>query len=127
MWLARSRGSSVWASPCRFTMTPMPSLVGIGTSPSTLPKQPETKLPGHGVLYIHCTDADRVAEEWRQAGVEVDGPRDEDYGKREGSPPTLTATWSALAVPSAEVLPNRVRCDGGAAELPTTRSQTADD
>jgi uncharacterized glyoxalase superfamily protein PhnB len=26
-----------------------------------------------------------VAEEWREAGIEVDGPRDEDYGKREGS------------------------------------------
>ena len=42
-------------------------------------------LPGHGSLYIHCQDANRVAEEWRQAGIEVDGPRDEDYGKREGS------------------------------------------
>jgi hypothetical protein len=41
--------------------------------------------PGHGGLYIHCQDADRVAEEWRQAGIQVDGPRDEDYGKREGS------------------------------------------
>ena len=45
----------------------------------------EDELPGHGALYIHCQDADRVAEEWRQAGIEVDGPRDEDYGKREGS------------------------------------------
>ena len=26
-----------------------------------------------------------MAEEWRRAGIEVDGPRDEDYGKREGS------------------------------------------
>lgn len=43
------------------------------------------EVPGHGALYIHCQDADRVAEEWRQAGLEVDGPRDEDYGKREGS------------------------------------------
>jgi uncharacterized glyoxalase superfamily protein PhnB len=43
------------------------------------------ELPGHGVLYIHCQEADLVAEEWRQAGIEVDGPRDEDYGKREGS------------------------------------------
>jgi uncharacterized glyoxalase superfamily protein PhnB len=43
------------------------------------------ELAGHGALYIHCHDADRVAEEWRQAGLEVDGPRDEDYGKREGS------------------------------------------
>jgi catechol 2,3-dioxygenase-like lactoylglutathione lyase family enzyme len=40
---------------------------------------------GHGALYIHCQDADRVAEEWRRAGIEIDGPRDEDYGKREGS------------------------------------------
>jgi hypothetical protein len=41
--------------------------------------------PGHGVLYIHCQDANRVADEWRQAGIDVDGLRDEDYGKREGS------------------------------------------
>jgi catechol 2,3-dioxygenase-like lactoylglutathione lyase family enzyme len=40
---------------------------------------------GQAALYIHCQDADRVAEGWRQAGIEVDGPRDEDYGKREGS------------------------------------------
>ncbi|MGD0311598.1 MAG: VOC family protein [Acidimicrobiales bacterium] len=45
----------------------------------------EGELPGHGALYIHCQDADRVAEEWTQAGLEVDGPRNEDYGKREGS------------------------------------------
>jgi hypothetical protein len=42
-------------------------------------------LPGQGALYIHCREADRVAEAWRLAGIEVDGPRDEDYGKREGS------------------------------------------
>ncbi len=41
--------------------------------------------PGQGALYLHCHDADRVAEEWTQVGIEVDGPRDEDYGKREGS------------------------------------------
>ncbi len=45
----------------------------------------ERELPGQGVLYIHCQDAGRVAEEWRGAGIEVDGPRDEDYGKCEGS------------------------------------------
>ncbi len=43
------------------------------------------ELPGCGALYIHCQDADRVAEEWREAHIEVDGPRNEDYGKREGS------------------------------------------
>jgi uncharacterized glyoxalase superfamily protein PhnB len=43
------------------------------------------EVPGGGALYIHCQDADRVSEEWRHAGIEVDGPRDEDYGKREGS------------------------------------------
>jgi uncharacterized glyoxalase superfamily protein PhnB len=46
---------------------------------------PGGQAPVHGALYIHCHDADRVAEEWRQAGIEVDGPWDEDYGKREGS------------------------------------------
>jgi len=45
----------------------------------------EDDLPGHGALYINCRDADRVAEEWRKVGIEVVGPRDEDYGKREGS------------------------------------------
>jgi Glyoxalase/Bleomycin resistance protein/Dioxygenase superfamily len=40
--------------------------------------------PGRGALYLHCQDADRVAEAWRQAGLDVDGPRDEDYGKRAG-------------------------------------------
>ncbi len=43
------------------------------------------QVPGHGVLYIHCQSADQVADEWRAAGIEVDGPRDTDYGKREGS------------------------------------------
>jgi len=41
--------------------------------------------PGGGSLYIHCEDADQVADEWRKAGLEVIGPKDEDYGKREGS------------------------------------------
>ena len=63
----------------------MPSPTGIGTSRSTLPRRSEDEPAGHGALYIHCQDADRVAEEWRQAGMDVDGPRDEDYGKREGS------------------------------------------
>ncbi len=43
------------------------------------------ELSGQAALYAHCQDANRVADEWRQAGIEVDGPRDEDYGKREGS------------------------------------------
>lgn len=43
------------------------------------------ELPGHGALYMHCQDADRMAEEWQRAGISVDGPQDQDYGKREGS------------------------------------------
>jgi uncharacterized glyoxalase superfamily protein PhnB len=43
------------------------------------------QLPGQGALFIHCQDADRVAEDWARRGIEVNGPRDEDYGKREGS------------------------------------------
>ena len=40
--------------------------------------------PGGGSLYIHCEDADEVADAWRKAGLDVTGPVDEDYGKREG-------------------------------------------
>jgi len=36
------------------------------------------------VLYIHVEDADQLAASWRAAAVTVEGPRDEDYGKREG-------------------------------------------
>ena len=45
----------------------------------------DDEVAGNGVLYIHCREADRMAEEWSEAGIDVDGPRDEDYGKREGS------------------------------------------
>jgi uncharacterized glyoxalase superfamily protein PhnB len=36
------------------------------------------------VLYIHVENADKLAADWRAAGVSIDGPRNEDYGKREG-------------------------------------------
>lgn len=41
--------------------------------------------PTHHVamLYIHVDDAFALADEWRQAGVEVIGPV--DYGKREAT------------------------------------------
>jgi catechol 2,3-dioxygenase-like lactoylglutathione lyase family enzyme len=42
-------------------------------------------VPGGSSLYIHCENADEVADEWRKAGLEVVGPKDEEYGKREGS------------------------------------------
>jgi catechol 2,3-dioxygenase-like lactoylglutathione lyase family enzyme len=41
--------------------------------------------PAPGKLYVHCEDADELADAWRKAGLEVKGPQDEDYGKREGS------------------------------------------
>jgi hypothetical protein len=37
-----------------------------------------------GALYIHVEDADQFVADWRTAGATVEGPRDEDYGKREG-------------------------------------------
>jgi hypothetical protein len=49
----------------------------------TLPVGDEA--PGVGALYVHCDDAQRLATEWRTAGLEVFGPQDFDYGKREGS------------------------------------------
>jgi uncharacterized glyoxalase superfamily protein PhnB len=36
------------------------------------------------VLYIHVDDADELAGRWRNAGIEVQGPENQDYGKREG-------------------------------------------
>ena len=48
----------------------------------------QTDSPGiarTGSIYMHVDDADRLATAWRQAGVEVVGPEDFDYGKREGS------------------------------------------
>ena len=40
---------------------------------------------GSGALYIHVDDADRLAADWRAAGMNVIGPDDYDYGKHEGS------------------------------------------
>jgi predicted enzyme related to lactoylglutathione lyase len=36
------------------------------------------------VLYVHVDDADEVAERWRKVGMDVAGPENQDYGKREG-------------------------------------------
>jgi uncharacterized glyoxalase superfamily protein PhnB len=40
---------------------------------------------GAAVLYLHVDDADQLADDWRKAGLDVVGPEDYDYGKREGS------------------------------------------
>ena len=50
-----------------------------------LTRAEETVTPGNGALYIHCDDADLLAADWRKAGLEVIGPEDQEYGKREGS------------------------------------------
>ena len=34
---------------------------------------------------MHVDDADRLADQWRDAGIDVTGPLDFEYGKREGS------------------------------------------
>jgi catechol 2,3-dioxygenase-like lactoylglutathione lyase family enzyme len=41
--------------------------------------------PKIGSLYMHVYDVDQLADEWRKAGLEVFGPADYEYGKREGS------------------------------------------
>jgi catechol 2,3-dioxygenase-like lactoylglutathione lyase family enzyme len=41
--------------------------------------------PGAGAIYMHVDDADALADEWRKSGVELKGPQDFEYGKREGS------------------------------------------
>ena len=35
-------------------------------------------------IYLHVDDADELAADWRKAGLDVAGPEDTDYGKREG-------------------------------------------
>ena len=43
-----------------------------------------SEAPKTSVLYIHVDDADALAQRWRQAGMDVDAPENQDYGKREG-------------------------------------------
>ena len=45
----------------------------------------EPKDCGGGALYLHVDDAERLADDWMRAGFTIDGPRDEEYGKREGA------------------------------------------
>lgn len=41
--------------------------------------------PGGGAVYLLVGDADQLADDWREAGVEVVGAEDFGWGKREGS------------------------------------------
>jgi predicted enzyme related to lactoylglutathione lyase len=50
-----------------------------------LARRENDDLERAGSLYIHCDDANELADEWRKAGLDVTGPKDEEYGKREGS------------------------------------------
>ncbi len=68
-------------------------------------------VAGQGVLYIHCQDADRVADEWRQAGIEVDALRNEDYGKREGSISDPDGNVIRFGSPIPRVAPSRAPGD----------------
>ena len=45
----------------------------------------ETESPGGGSLYLHVDDAEKLADEWRAAGVEFVEPQDKEWGKYEGS------------------------------------------
>jgi uncharacterized glyoxalase superfamily protein PhnB len=41
--------------------------------------------PQLGVVYLHVDDADQLAADWRKAGLEVSGPENYEWGKREGT------------------------------------------
>jgi catechol 2,3-dioxygenase-like lactoylglutathione lyase family enzyme len=45
-------------------------------------ENPDTHMTGR--LYIHVDDADELAADWRKAGMDVLGPENQEYGKREG-------------------------------------------
>lgn len=40
---------------------------------------------GPSAVYLHVDDAEAVAREWRLAGLDVEGPENQDYGKAEGT------------------------------------------
>jgi catechol 2,3-dioxygenase-like lactoylglutathione lyase family enzyme len=44
----------------------------------------ESDVHTTSTLYLHVDDADELAAAWRRAGMEVVGPDNQDYGKREG-------------------------------------------
>jgi uncharacterized glyoxalase superfamily protein PhnB len=44
---------------------------------------PERSTPA--TIFLHVNNVDQLVADWRKAGVEVDGPEDQDYGLREGS------------------------------------------
>jgi catechol 2,3-dioxygenase-like lactoylglutathione lyase family enzyme len=67
-----------------------------------------TARRGHGTIYLHCQDADRVADEWRGAGIEVDGPLDQEHGKREGSVTDPDGNVVRFGGPLREALPDRI-------------------
>ena len=37
------------------------------------------------MMYLHVDDADELATEWRNAGMQVTEPEDQEYGKHEGT------------------------------------------
>jgi hypothetical protein len=47
-----------------------------------LDEHPEAHMTS--TIYIHVDDADALAAKWRAAGMEVEDPENQDYGKREG-------------------------------------------
>lgn len=51
----------------------------------TIHRSSEPTTAGGGALYLHVDDADQLAQDWRKAGLEVAGPQDYPWAKREGS------------------------------------------
>ena len=52
--------------------------------PHRAPHPRRSSRAPHDQRVVHPRRADRLATAWSDAGVTVDGPRNEDYGKREG-------------------------------------------
>ena len=48
--------------------------------------------PGQRALYIHCQEADRVAKEWRQAGIKWTAHVTRTMANGRAPSPTLTET-----------------------------------
>ena len=60
--------------------------------------------------YLWVDDADQLADMWRAAGAEVHMPQDTEWGQHEVLSSTPTATFSDLARPSIDGVPQSAGC-----------------
>jgi len=77
----------------------------------------EPERMGHGSIYMHVDDADALAEEWRDAGVDFIEPQDFEYGKREGSHQDPDGNLTRFRITSSALEPSARPAEGNDCRL----------